>query len=62
MRKKDIPDETALSLEAFAESVRKNEPTPGMAMQGLKASVAAILGDEAMVRNEIIDFSREAGI
>lgn len=62
IRKKDIPDDTALSLEAFAESVRRNEPIPDMAGQGLQSSVACILGDEAMMRNEIIDFSKESGI
>jgi predicted dehydrogenase len=58
IRKSKIPDETALSLEAFTESVRNNKPIPGMAEQGLESSVACILGDDAMVRNEIIDFSK----
>ncbi len=62
IRKSKIPHEVALSLEGFIESIRNNQPIPEMAEQGLQAAIASILGDEAMVRNEIIDFSREAGL
>lgn len=58
-RSKDIPSSARLELEAFAESVRSNTPIPGMAEQGIQASIASTLGDDAMVRNEIIDFAKE---
>ena len=61
-RQEDIPNDTKLSLEAFAESVRNNKPIPQMCEQALASSVGTILGDEAMIRNEIIDFSKEAKI
>lgn len=58
-RPKDIPSAGRLELEAFAESIRKNKPIPGMLEHGVDAAVASILGDEAMIRNEIIDFAKE---
>jgi predicted dehydrogenase len=58
-RLKDFPNETGLSLEAFIESIRTDKPIAGMAEQGIDASIACILGDTAMQRNEIIDFSKE---
>jgi predicted dehydrogenase len=62
IKKSKIPDSTALSLEAFVESIRNNEPIAGMAEQGLQSALACIAGDEAMVRNEVIDFSKKASI
>jgi predicted dehydrogenase len=62
IKKSKIPDSTALSLEAFVESIRNNEPIAGMAEQGLLSALACIAGDEAMVRNEVIDFSKKASI
>lgn len=56
--KRNIPDSTQLSLEAFVESVRRKERLPDMFYQGLNASIASILGDKAMRTNEIVDFSK----
>lgn len=59
-RLSDIPNADRLELEAFAESIRQNKAIPGMLEQGVQAAIASILGDEAMLRNEIIDFSKES--
>ena len=59
---RNIPSPDKLELEAFAESIRKNEPIEGMLEQGVQAAIATTLGDEAMVRNEIIDFAKETNI
>ena len=61
-RSQDIPSADRLQLEAFAESIHKNEPIEGMLEQGIQSAIASTLGDQAMVRNEIIDFAKETKI
>ena len=41
-------DATLLSLEAFADSIRRNEVIPGLFREGYHATVAALLGEQAM--------------
>ncbi|ARN55877.1 Gfo/Idh/MocA family protein [Sedimentisphaera salicampi] len=59
MHRSRIPNNTLLSLEAFAETVKKGKPVPGMLEHGIDAAVAVILGDKAMVDNEIVNFQKE---
>lgn len=41
-------DETMLQFEAFGEAVRRGTPVPGMLRQAYWASVASLMGEEAM--------------
>lgn len=44
-------DETMLQFEGFGEAVRTGKPLPGLLAQAYHASVASLLGEEAMDRN-----------
>ncbi|MDT8757728.1 Gfo/Idh/MocA family oxidoreductase [Sphingomonas psychrotolerans] len=43
-------DETMLQFEGFGEAVRAGKPLPGMLAQAYQASVASLLGEQAMDR------------
>ena len=45
-------DETMLQFEGFAEAVRAGRPLPGLLRQAYQASVASLLGEQAMDRGE----------
>ncbi|MFZ3482725.1 Gfo/Idh/MocA family protein [Sphingomonas sp. 3-13AW] len=45
-------DETMLQFEGFAEAVRAGKPLPGLLSQAYLASVASLLGEEAMDRGQ----------
>ena len=45
-------DETMLQFEGFGEAVRANKPLPGLLAQAYHASVASLLGEQAMDRRE----------
>ena len=45
-------DETMLQFEGFAEAVRAGKPLPGLLAQAYNASVASLLGEQAMDRGE----------
>ncbi|GAA0735145.1 Gfo/Idh/MocA family protein [Sphingomonas japonica] len=44
--------ETMLQFEGFAEAVRSGRPLPGLLAQAYHASVASLLGEEAMISGE----------
>ena len=45
-------DETMLQFEGFGEAVRSGKPLPGLLHQAYHASVASLLGEQAMDRGE----------
>ncbi|MBB5716762.1 Gfo/Idh/MocA family protein [Sphingomonas aerophila] len=45
-------DETMLQFEGFGEAVRSGKPLPGLLAQAYRASVASLLGEQAMDRGE----------
>jgi predicted dehydrogenase len=45
-------DETMLQFEGFAEAVRAGKPLPGLLAQAYQASVASLLGEQAMDRGQ----------
>jgi predicted dehydrogenase len=45
-------DETMLQFEGFGEAVRSGKPLPGLLAQAYAASVASLLGEQAMDRGE----------
>ena len=45
-------DETMLQFEGFGEAVRSGKPLPGLLSQAYNASVASLLGEQAMDRGE----------
>ncbi|MEH3104616.1 MAG: Gfo/Idh/MocA family oxidoreductase [Sphingomonas phyllosphaerae] len=45
-------DETMLQFEGFGEAVRSGKPLPGLLQQAYYASVASLLGEQAMDRGE----------
>lgn len=47
-------DETMLQFESFAEAVRAGKPLPGLLAQAYYASVASLLGEQAMDRGEAV--------
>jgi predicted dehydrogenase len=47
-------DETMLQFEGFGEAVRAGKPLPGMLAQAYHASVASLLGEQAMDRGEAV--------
>lgn len=47
-------DETMLQFEAFGEAVRSGTPLPGLLAQAYYASVASLLGEQAMDRGEAV--------
>lgn len=57
INKRHVVPAEQLQLEAFGEAVRSNRVMPEMLREGFNAGVAVILGDEAMLNNEIITFN-----
>jgi predicted dehydrogenase len=51
--------DTCLEMEAFAEAVRLNKITPGMAEAGYNSSIATVLGHQALVNNSIVKWPKE---
>ena len=49
-------DETMLQFEAFGEAVRSGTPVPGMLRQAYWASVASLMGEEAMDSGRAVDW------
>ncbi|MGK6355449.1 Gfo/Idh/MocA family protein [Sphingomonas sp. DT-207] len=49
-------DETMLQFEAFGEAVRSGTPVPGMLRQAYWASVASLLGEQAMDSGQAVDW------
>jgi predicted dehydrogenase len=47
-------DETMLQFEGFGEAVRAGKPLPGLLSQAYHASVASLLGEQAMDRGEAV--------
>jgi len=47
-------DETMLQFEGFGEAVRAGRPLPGLLAQAYHASVASLLGEQAMDRGEAL--------
>lgn len=49
-------DETMLQFEGFGEAVRSGKPLPGLLYQAYHASVASLLGEQAMDTGRAIDW------
>jgi predicted dehydrogenase len=49
-------DETMLQFEAFGEAVRRGTPVPGLLRQAYHASVASLMGEEAMDSGKPVDW------
>lgn len=49
-------DETLLQLEGFGEAVKAGRPLPGLLREGYHASVAVLLGEQAMDRRVAVDW------
>nr|WP_317892557.1 Gfo/Idh/MocA family oxidoreductase [uncultured Sphingomonas sp.] len=47
-------DETMLQFEGFGEAVRSGRPLPGLLAQAYQASVASLLGEQAMDRGQAV--------
>lgn len=47
-------DETMLQFEGFGEAVRSGKPLPGLLQQAYYASVASLIGEQAMDRGEAV--------
>nr|WP_315146455.1 Gfo/Idh/MocA family oxidoreductase [uncultured Flavobacterium sp.] len=56
---KNIGDGTSLMLEAFAESVITNKQPPLIAEEGYYATQLSLLGHEAMVKGQILEFPEQ---
>ncbi len=54
-----LPNSTMLQMEAFVSSVRNNKPIPGMVEQSYQASVASLLGYNAVKENRIVHWPDE---
>ncbi|MFW6103861.1 MAG: gfo/Idh/MocA family oxidoreductase, partial [Bacteroidota bacterium] len=54
-----LPNSTQLQNEAFLEAVRKNKMTPGLAEEFLYATIASLMGDQAMMNNEVVYWPKE---
>jgi hypothetical protein len=52
-------DETMLQFEGFGEAVRAGKPLPGMLAQAYHASVASLLGEQAMDRGEAVTWPKD---
>jgi predicted dehydrogenase len=50
-------DETMLQFEAFGEAVRSGKPLPGLLRQAYIASVASLMGEQAMDSGRPVDWS-----
>lgn len=51
-----LPDENLLQLEGFVDSALKNAPQAELVKEGFYASVAVLLGDQAMMEKRIVDW------
>lgn len=49
-------DETMLQFEAFGEAVRRGTPAPGLLRQAYHASVASLMGEQAMDSGRPVDW------
>jgi predicted dehydrogenase len=49
-------DETMLQFEGFGEAVRSGKPLPGLLSQAYSASVASLLGEQAMDSGQILNW------
>lgn len=58
-KKPDKNDGTSLNLDAFVEAVITNTQPARIAEEGYYASQLALIGHEAIVRGEILDFPKE---
>ena len=54
-----LPNSTQLQNEAFFEAVRKNKVVPGLAEEYLYATIATLMGDQAMMNNEVVYWPEE---
>jgi len=52
-------DGTGIQLEAFANAVRENKIIPGILKEGYNASVASLLGDQAMMEGRVVSWPEE---
>jgi hypothetical protein len=52
-------DGSDMEQEAFVATVREGKPIPGHLEQGYYATIASILGHQAMVEKRIIEFPKE---
>lgn len=60
---KDTVDETYLQMQAYANAVQENKKEiPGIAEQGYYASIATLMGHNAMKNNKIVYWPEEANI
>lgn len=54
-----LPNSTQLQNEAFVENIREGNLAPGLAKEGLNASIAALMGHAAMVENTTVRWPEE---
>ena len=54
-----LPNSTQLQNEAFLECVRKNKIIPGLLEEYLYATIASLMGDEAMMKNKTVYWPKE---
>jgi predicted dehydrogenase len=54
-----LPNSTQLQNEAFLECIRKNKIIPGLLEEYLYATIASLMGDEAMMKNETVYWPEE---
>ncbi len=54
INKNPLPDDTMLQMEAFVDMVKQNKIVPGLAREYFEASVASILGYQAMQEKKIM--------
>ena len=59
INKYPLPDSTDLQFKAFVQSIRDHKPMNEIIKQGYYASVAAIMGHEAMMKKETVFFKKE---
>lgn len=52
-------DETMLQFEAFGEAVKSGTPVPGLLREAYHASIASLLGEQAMDERRAIDWPTE---
>lgn len=55
-RSSEIPNDTNMIMEAFAEMVKENRVIPELIREGYYASMNAMMGDVAMRENKIVTF------
>lgn len=52
-------DETQMQMEAFVNSAIANKPYPGLLKEGYHASIATLLGEQAMLENRTVSWPQE---